>query len=189
MLKRNGFYQCKTKIFITDGAKWILPFLQETFPGCTFILDKYHAKENAGKFAMAVKRGKKQKEAYAEQLYALIDNGDTKELLKLEPYKSFKREGVVQFYDYVERLKDCMHYDEYEKNGWYDGSGHIESAHRYTMQDRMKRPGQHWNRENGQGILSMKARKECGKWPEVIELIRQDYIRLRCENSNQVSKE
>lgn len=185
LLIRNGFYKCKNKLFLTDGATWILPFLKEHYPGCVYILDKWHAKENAGKFAHAVKRGKKQKEAFTQKLFDLIDQGDVETLLKeLEPYKNFKATGVVQFYDYVNRLKDCMHYDQYEAKGFCDGSGQIESAHRYTVQDRMKQSGQHWKHENGQGILSMKARKESNKWSEVVQLIKEDYIKRRTEKAN-----
>lgn len=184
-LIRNGFYQCRTRIFITDGARWILPFLQKNFPDCQYILDKYHAKENAGEFASAIKRSPKQRKDLTDSLFEMIDNGDVDGILNvLEPYKDFKRQGVVNFYEYVSRLGSCMHYDEYEKNDWMVGSGNIESCHRYTMQDRMKRPGQHWNRQNGQGILSLKCRKESNHWDEVVELIRQDYIRRRASKTS-----
>ena len=182
LAERNGLFSCKEIVVITDGAKWILPLIREIFPQATPILDLFHAKENAGKFAKAVIKGKKKQQVYADKLCELIDKGEVDELLRiLEPYKNFKREGVVNFYSYVDRLKDCMHYDQYIEKGYLVGSGHIESSHRYVMQDRMKRPGQHWNREHGQGILSAKCRYESDNWSSVIELIRVDYDRLRNE--------
>lgn len=189
---RNGLFETKTLVVITDGAKWILPMVRRLFPHAVPILDKFHAKENAGKFAMAVKRGKLQKKEYADHLCDLIDKGDVTQLLKdLEKYKDFKQKGVVNFYDYVFRLQDCMHYDEYEARGFLVGSGHIESTHRHVMQDRMKCSGQHWNRMYGQGILSLKSSYEADKWDEVEALISNDYREhrdLSMSSKNKVSE-
>ena len=182
LAERNGLFSCKEVVVITDGAKWILPLVKELFPKATPILDLFHAKENAGKFAIAAIKRKKKQKVFADTLCELIDNGNVDELLRiLEPYKEFKKNGVVNFYNYVERLKDCMHYDQYRKKGYLVGSGHVESSHRYVMQDRMKRPGQHWNRPYGQGILSAKCRYESDNWSSVMELIHNDYDRLRSE--------
>ena len=107
----------------------------------------------------------------------LIDAGDIGGLINiLEPFENKKPpKGIVNFYDYVKDHAECMEYDKYEAAGLLVGSGHIESCHRYTMQDRMKRPGQQWNRITGQGVLSLKARYESDKWNEVIELVKHNY--------------
>ena len=180
LAKRNDYDYCTEVVVLTDGAKWIIPFVKELFPRATHILDKFHAKENASKFANAVKRGKNQKAEYAEKLNNLIDKGDIEGLMKAtEPYKDWKaRNGILNFHTYVESHKQCMNYPEYEAKGYFVGSGAIESCHRYTMQNRMKQPGQRWNVETGQGILSMKSRYESGNWNEVVELCRQDYFQL-----------
>ena len=186
---RNNAFSVREMVVITDGAKWILPVIRELFPHATPILDMFHAKENAGKFAFAVKR-KNQRKKFADQLCDLIDAGDTEELLRvLEPHKDFKQPGVVNFYDYVNRLQDCMHYDVYKQKGYLVGSGHTESSHRYVMQDRMKRPGQHWNRENGQGILSAKCRYESDNWDNVEELIYNDFEVFRNGNYEPASSD
>lgn len=177
---RNGFFNTKEMVVITDGAPWILPVIKELFPHAVPILDLFHAKENAGKFAYIVKRGKNQKKEFADELCRLIEEGNIDELIRvLSPYKDFKKAGIVNLYKYVDRLKECMHYDEYRSKGYLLGSGHIESAHRYVMQNRMKGPGQHWNKENGQGVLSGKCRYESDNWDSVVQLIYEDYERCR----------
>ena len=180
LAKRNDYDYCTDVVVLTDGAKWIIPFVKELLPRATHILDKYRAKENASKFANAVKRDKTQKTEYAKKLNDLIDKGDVEGLLKAtEPYKDWKaRNGILNFHTYVESHKQCMNYPEYEAKGYFVGSGAIESCHRYTMQNRMKQPGQRWNVETGQGILSLKSRYESGNWNEVVELCRQDYLQL-----------
>ena len=186
LAKRNGYDFCSEVVVITDGAKWIIPFVEELFPRATHILDKFHAKENASKFANAVKRGKNQKEIYARELNDLIDKGDVNGLLEATaPYKDWKaRNGILNFHTYVDSHKQCMNYPEYKAKGYFVGSGAIESCHRYTMQNRMKQSGMRWNVETGQGILSMKSRYESGKWKEVVELCRLDYVELHSDKDD-----
>ena len=180
LAKRNDYDYSSEIVVITDGAKWISPFVESLFPRATHILDKFHAKENASKFANAVKRGKKQKEAYAKRLNELIDAGDVDSLLEeTEPYKDWKsKNGILNFHTYVESHNKCMNYPEYEKKGYFVGSGAIESCHRYVMQNRMKQPGQRWNVDTGQGILSLKSRYESGNWNEVIDICKTNYLTL-----------
>ena len=191
LAKRNGVDFCRNRVFITDGAKYILPLLKTLFPGCVYILDKFHAKENGAKYALAVVRGKIKQQECIEKIYEFIDMGDPKGLLNyLRPYKDRKvPAGVVDFYEYVDRLQECMYYADYEAKGFLVGSGQIESCHRYTMQDRMKRPGQQWNRENGQRILSLKARYESDNWDEVIALVKADYEQRRNYSNPDVTDE
>ncbi len=186
LAKRNDYDYCSEVVVITDGAKWIIPFVKILFPRATHILDKFHAKENASKFANAVKRGKNQKIIYAQKLNSLIDAGDVDGLLKAtEPYKDWKsRNGILNFHTYVESHRDCMNYPEYEKKGYFVGSGAIESCHRYVMQNRMKQPGQRWNVDSGQGILSMKSRYESGNWNDILELCKMNYHQLHMGSAN-----
>ena len=177
LAKRNDYDFCSEVVVITDGASWIIPFVKNIFPRATHILDKFHAKENAAKFANAVKRTSNQKTSFSQKLNDLIDKGDVDGLLKeTEPYADWKpRNGVLNFHTYVESHKECMNYPEYETKGYFVGSGAIESCHRYVMQNRMKQPGQRWNIETAQGILSLKSRYESGNWNEVISLCKADY--------------
>ena len=66
-----------------------------------------------------------------------------------------------------------MDYGAFREAGYFVGSGAIESANKYTMQNRMKLQGMRWNRETGQGMLSLKARLESGRWFEVEPLLRE----------------
>lgn len=180
LAKRNGYQYCSEVVVITDGAKWIMPFVEDIFPRATHILDKFHAKENASKFANAVKRSKVQKAKYAQRLYALIDAGDIDGLLReTAPYKDWKSQnGVLNFHTYVESHQKCMNYPEYESKGYFVGSGAIESCHRYVMQNRMRQPGQRWNIKTGQGVLSLKSRYESGNWNDIINLCNADCYQL-----------
>ena len=175
LAKRNECDFCNELVVISDGALWIRDLVKELLPKATHILDPYHAKENAGKFAQVVKRGKVQKKAFADQLCSLIDEGKVSELLKtLEPYKDEKfPPGVLNFYRYVENHKDCMDYPSYKRKGYFVGSGAIESGNIRLMQNRMKLQGMRWKLSSGQGMLSLKAKYESNKWDEVEALMQQ----------------
>ena len=175
LAKRNDCDFCSELVVISDGALWIRDIIKELLPKAVHILDLYHAKENAGKFAQSVKRGKKQKKEFADMLCALIDDGNVEELLKvLDPFKDEKfPPGVLNFYRYVENHKDCMNYPLYKSKGYFVGSGAIESGNIRLMQNRMKLQGMRWKLSNGQGMLSLKAKYESNKWDEVEALMQR----------------
>ncbi|MCR4655751.1 MAG: UPF0236 family protein [Lachnospiraceae bacterium] len=175
LAKRNDCDHCSELVVISDGALWIHDIVKELLPKATHILDLYHAKENAGKFAQAVKRGKNQKKEFADELCDLIDSGNVSGLLKvLEPYKEEKfPPGVLNFYKYVENHKDCMNYPLYKSKGYFVGSGAIESGNIRLMQNRMKLQGMRWKLSSGQCMLSLKAKYESNKWDEVESLMQR----------------
>lgn len=49
-------------------------------------------------------------------------------------------------------------------NGWPIGSGEIESAHRYVVQQRLKRPGAWWTPDNAEAMLALRTTRANGRW-------------------------
>lgn len=172
LAKRSGYDLCSEVVVISDGALWIHDIVEKYLPKATHILDLFHAKENAGKFAQAVKSGKNQKKQFADQLCDLIDAGNVAGLLKiLEPYKDKKIPGIPNMYTYVENHKTCMNYPDYKKKGYFVGSGAMESGNIRLMQNRMKLQGMRWKLKTGQNMLSLKAKYESGRWQDVVDLM------------------
>ena len=175
LAKRNDYDYCSEVVVISDGAPWIHAIVEKLVPKATHILDLYHAKENAGKFAQAVKKGKLQIKEFADKFCKLIDAGKTTELLKtLEPYKDHEMPpGILNFFTYVSNHMDCMDYPTYKAKGYFVGSGAIESGNIRLMQNRMKLQGMRWKLSTGQGMLSLKAKYESGKWSDVNRLMQE----------------
>ncbi|MBR1685717.1 MAG: hypothetical protein IJ708_11325 [Clostridia bacterium] len=171
---RNHVESCSEVVVLSDGALWIQRFIEKYLPFATFILDKYHNKENAGKWANAVVKGKNQKKELADLLCDLIDKGDVQGLLSIaEKYKDKPLPpGIPNYYTYVKNHMNYMDYPTYEKAGYFVGSGAMESANIYLMQNRMKLSGQRWKIERGQGVLMLKAKYESENWNQVTELMR-----------------
>ena len=171
--QRNGCKVCSEVIIIVDGAPWIYKFLEKYFPYATIILDKWHAKENAWAFANHIHVKPELRKKTGEHLCELIDKGETAKILsELKKYEGKQLgKGIVNFHTYVSNHAKYMNYPEYEARGLFVGSGAMESSHRYSLQDRLKRPGMRWNREKAQGVVTLKKKYEAQKWFEVDELL------------------
>jgi len=51
-------------------------------------------------------------------------------------------------------------YLEYKKQGYYVGSGMIESGNKVVVQKRLKQAGMRWSRTGAQNIVSLRAKYE-----------------------------
>ena len=177
MAKRNEADYCSEVVIISDGAIWIQNMVKKHFPNATHILDLYHAKENANKFAAFIyTRNPDQAKEASAKWCDMIENGQAEELIEiLKPYAGKKMPpGILNLHTYLSNHHECMHYPEYRRKGYFVGSGAQESANKYVMQDRMKLQGMRWNKQTGQGMLSLKAKYEADRWDEVKQLIYGD---------------
>lgn len=57
-----------------------------------------------------------------------------------------------------------INYAKYINKGYFIGSGAVESANRYVLQERLKLPGMRWETTNGQAVLSLMAKLKSGLW-------------------------
>ena len=55
-------------------------------------------------------------------------------------------------------------YLSYEKNGYFIGSGAIESGNKIVLQERLKQSGMRWNVITAQYLLTLRAKKESNLW-------------------------
>lgn len=173
MAKANDCERVSEVVFICDGALWIKEIIECHFPYATYILDLYHAKEHAGNFARIAESDSSEANRLADRLCDLIDDGKVEELLdSIRPYKEKGMPEGVNFYTYVENHKSGMNYPYYREKGYFVGSGAIESANRYLMQNRLKLPGMRWNTSTAQSMLSLKVKEESGNWDTVIGLLK-----------------
>ncbi len=173
--KEYEYQYCSKVVVISDGAKWIQNIVHELFPDAIHILDLCHVKEKIGKFGSQFFSKKKDADLWIAVMTKLIEDGRIDEALALmAPIKGETfSDGLQNPHTYIENHRLCMDYGTYRKAGYFVGSGAVESANKYTMQNRMKLQGMRWNRETGQGMLSLKARLESGRWFEIEPLLRE----------------
>lgn len=175
---RDYAYQCCSQIVvISDGALWIQKIVEELFPEAIHVLDLYHAKEHIYSFGKWLIKDADQAEEWVSDIIEMVEDSRTEEVLQiLEEYKDVKcPENVSNLYTYIDNHQNCMDYKLYRELNLYVGSGAIESANKYTMQNRMKLQGMRWNPDTAQGILSLKARLESDRWYEVEPLLNEHF--------------
>jgi hypothetical protein len=65
---------------------------------------------------------------------------------------------------YPSNRLDRLDYQGALAKGLPIGSGEIESAHRYVVQQRLKRPGAWWTQDNAEAMLALRITRANGQW-------------------------
>ena len=107
---------------------------------------------------------------YLKIMIERIYNKEFKLISKeLKKYQDIKLpSGVVNLATYIENNKNKMDYRLYESNGWFVGSGAIESSNKIVAQRRLKQAGMRWSVPGAQFVLSLRAKFESGLWNSVV---------------------
>ncbi len=169
---KHEFQSYKNIIFISDGATWIRNMINEFYPDAIQILDLFHLKENISDYAKAIfKDNGKKIENFCERTLERIYNKEFGLIFKeLKKYQDIKLpSGVVNLATYIKNNKNKMDYRLYEKNGWFVGSGAIESSNKIVAQRRLKQSGMRWSVSGAQFLLSLRAKFESGLWNSLVK--------------------
>lgn len=164
---KNGYGSYKKTILISDGATWIRNLREEIFPDALQILDYYHLCENVHTFAKYLFCMDETKyRPWAVDVCKALKKSRFKQVLKeLLPYKD-KKPGAcsVNLYGYIENNIESIDYAFYMKNGYFIGSGAIESGNKIILQRRLKQAGMRWNTSSAQSMLTLISKEESGLW-------------------------
>ena len=151
-----------TKIHgLGDGALWIADQMEDKFgPQVNFLIDFYHLCEYLSEASVwaDVLNSKKWFSKQKEKLKA----GKAKEVLeeikiKIDKFKNLKKDNaLVKCYFYMKKRMKYFDYKSALEQGLPIGSGEIESAHRYVIQQRLKIPGAWWKKENAIAMINLR---------------------------------
>ena len=176
---QNGYGTYKRTILISDGATWIRNMKEELFPDAYQILDFYHLRENITTFAKDIFDFDESK--YKPWVRLMCNKfKESKYMDVLDEIKMFKQrvlnKSKLNIIKYIENNIKNIDYATYKANGWFIGSGAIESGNKTVVQRRLKQAGMRWNVESGQYILSLMAKAKSGRWEtDVVNLVRNKY--------------
>jgi hypothetical protein len=147
-----GLDRAEVWVAITDGGAGLGDFVRENSPRVeAVILDFYHAAQYLAKLASAlhpVDEGAAltQTKAWSRLLQ---DEGGHAMLGVLEGWQWPSRNGLPAVRDevlgYFGNQVHRMDYPTYEANGWFIGSGAVESACKTVVGQRMKGSGMRWS--------------------------------------------
>jgi hypothetical protein len=170
-----GLDRAEVWVAITDGGAGLEDFVRVNFPRVeAVILDFYHAAEYLAKLAMALHPSDEDaafeqtkawsrllREEGGEVLIAALENGAWPGLRSLAAVRA---EVLGYFHNQVHR----MDYPQYEANGWYIGSGAVESACKTVVGQRLKGSGMRWSEAGAHAVCHVRAlyRSEHSQWTD-----------------------
>jgi hypothetical protein len=147
-------------VFVCDGAVWIWKLIERHFPHAVQIVDWYHASEYLPPMAEAA-FGKDAPEyaTWLEQARSLLWEGQIEALIhdcQLLSSIPAAQKAVYDAVSYFTNNHKRMDYARFRQQGYFIGSGTVESAGKQIAGLRLKRAGARWT-ETG-AVATAKAR-------------------------------
>lgn len=154
---------------VGDGAPWIADQMNMVFGlQGSYLIDLYHLCEYlaaAGKTCAP-----DAKESWFERQKELMKTNRSSEVLEnlsehLEPEAvPDERAPVRVCHRYISNREGQFDYKGALEADLPVGSGEIESAHRYVIQDRLKKPGAWWKPANAETMLALRVLRANNDW-------------------------
>jgi hypothetical protein len=151
-----------------DGAKGLREAVWVAFPKAQYILDHPHLKSQLYDTATALALEGPTRHAWVSDHLDQFWAGDARQVLETWQARQEHdpEERLRQLIGHVTRFEDCVNYGAYHEQGWPLGSGEVESAHRYSPQERLKITGACWNPDNVNPMLALRVVRANNWWEE-----------------------
>jgi hypothetical protein len=160
-------------VALTDGGAGLEEFMGVYFPRAACVLDFYHAAEHVNDLAKTHYPSDEDKaaEVSGSWCHTLKHEGGVALLVALEELdlrgrKAEVREAYRRVLGYVRNHVHRMDYPRYLAEGWLIGSGHVESACKGVVGQRLKGNGMRWGEEGADAVCHLRAlfKSEEGQW-------------------------
>lgn len=172
---RRGFDQIRQPIVLGDGAHWIWNIADQHFPAATQIVDYFHAREHLADLTKLLTAVLDDPAAFEQRLVDALDLGDTTAIatavadLHLPQQEPDLATPAATEVGYFTGNHHRMQYADFTANGYYIGSGPVESACNTIVKQRAKRAGMHWSITGLDPVLALRtlhqSRREAILWP------------------------
>ena len=170
---RTGIFLAREVVVIADGAPWIRNLAESLFPKAVIILDWFHVTEHLwGSAKELFGDSSTQRAEWVKRYKDMLWNGMVDNALKLllqEAVTAKNQTPLRELYYYFNTRRECMRYDKFRLKGYYIGSGPIESANKYVIQERLKRAGMKWTFRGANAIACLRTKYLSGNWDPVWE--------------------
>ena len=172
----NNYLGHENIVIVADGAPWIWNLADEFFPESVKILDFYHLSENINSYSKVLfTKNDIERKKWVKEILELIQNDNVNLAIKLINENAIEKDllpaGVVNLPEYIKNNRERINYYKYKENGYYIGSGAIESGNKTVIQQRMKQSGMRWSTEGAQYIAALRAKYKSDKWCDIQKVI------------------
>lgn len=162
---RQGIRSAPQVVWLSDGARGLWRLFEEHLGAyATGILDFYHAAQNLWKAAAAWLDGRttQARKWFGWARHRLRHGNpdgvlaDLAEALDVESLPDSARQTMMTVYAYLDRHRDHIDYAAYKELGWPLGSGMVESACKWLIQQRFKGVGMRWSESGFNHLLHLR---------------------------------
>ena len=158
-------------IFVCDGAKWIWRLIDENFPDAIQILDWYHAVEYLTPIAQSLFDQADQQTAWLDTMKEHLWHSRTQLVIdrcrELAAHPA-AAEPAAKAATYFQNNLARMDYAHFRQQGYFIGSGTVESGCKQISTMRLKRSGARWLEEGARWVAKARAVWLSGQWDEVV---------------------
>ncbi|MBI4673554.1 MAG: ISKra4 family transposase [Chloroflexi bacterium] len=162
---RQGIGQAKVVVWLSDGGRgfWNL-YVQRFAVYAIGILDFYHAAQNLWKGAAAWLDGRTtQARVWFDTMRHCLRHGEQDRVLEelaaalqLEGLPDSARKTLSQVYAYLQTHREHIDYAKFKELGLPLGSGLVESACKWLIQQRFKGVGMRWSEDGFNHLLHLR---------------------------------
>lgn len=156
---------------VGDGAPWIADQIEKKFGAQgSYLVDFYHVCDYLSAAGKAINSDEQAQNTWMDEQKSRLKTQQANAVLPelqthLEPPAVPDSEAPVrQCHRYLSNRPDQLNYYDAIKRDLPIGSGEIESAHRYIVQQRMKRPGAWWRVHNAEHMLALRLNRANRQW-------------------------
>jgi len=175
---RQGLRSAQNVAWISDGGVWLWNLLRrfrDQCPHIVGILDFYHASQNLWKgvekcFAGDLEAAKE----YFEDTRHHLRHGNAADVIEglkaalgLSDLPDEAKKLLTNAYEYLLEHQDHMDYAILKKLGIPIGSGFVESACKWLIQQRFKCVGMRWSEQGFDNLLSLRVAWVNGRFDEL----------------------
>ena len=162
---RQGIMHASQVVWLSDGARGLWRLFEERFTAYAIgVLDFYHAVQQLWKSAAAWLDGRTpQARRWFGWARHRLRHGnpdgvlaDLADALEVEGLPATARDTVRTVYAYLERHHDHIDYAAYKALGLPLGSGMVESACKWLIQQRFKGVGMRWSEDGFNHLLHLR---------------------------------
>ena len=162
--------------FLSDGAVWARNLAEEHVPGARILLDWYHLTEHISDAAKDWQPDEAKAKKWVKSMEDLLMAGKAGSAIawlgRLQRSKNLPAASVAalkSLASYLSERKKFLWYHIATDQGWRIGSGAIESAINYVVQQRMKRAGMRWEADGADAMLALRAvHRSTGGWEKLL---------------------
>jgi hypothetical protein len=176
---RQGVFSSQQVVWLSDGGRGFWRLFDERFAQyATGILDFYHAAQNLWKGAKTWLDGRTQRSrTWFIKTRRQLRQGkvnkvlaDIEAALALDGLPPSAHQSLTNLYNYLDKHRNHIDYAKFKEMGLPIGSGIVESACKWLIQQRFKGVGMRWSEDGFNHLLHLRLAWVNGRFDDLFPL-------------------